>query len=263
MHGAAQTANAPPRSAPEPRRRAPASRPGRQHALRHGQEADEREPEHDEDEARDLRRRALPRGRCPTAAAPAPRTTKTTVKPKMNGMLETTTRRAVAALAEPAGLDARDRREVAGDERQHARHDDRDEAGRERDRRACRPSVEACQQIVEATLGLLVEPGARRLVRLLGLLAPAPAPDAEREDERSRRARLRSAATTRAGRSPCATAPRGSAVRSWRRAPTRCCCAVQHAAIFFEMNASISSAAGDSDMSSVVWQVGHITWPWR
>ena len=39
--------------------------------------------------------RAVAERTLPTAAAPAPRTTKTTVKPRMNGRLETTTRRAV------------------------------------------------------------------------------------------------------------------------------------------------------------------------
>ena len=95
MHGAAHTANAPPSSAPEPRLRAPVEQPGRQHPLRHGQQADEREPEHDEDEARDLGAGASPRRRCRSPPRPAPSTTKTTVKPRMNGRLETTTRRAV------------------------------------------------------------------------------------------------------------------------------------------------------------------------
>ena len=39
-----------------------------------------------------------------------------------------------AALAEPLDLDRRDRREVAGHERQHARRDDGDQAGEEGDR---------------------------------------------------------------------------------------------------------------------------------
>ena len=77
--------------------------------------------------------RAVAERTLPTAAAPAPRTTKTTVKPRMNGRLETTTRRAVPRCAELARLDARERREVSRDERQHARQDDRDEARRERD----------------------------------------------------------------------------------------------------------------------------------
>ena len=95
MHGAAQTANAPPRSAPEPRRARAGEQPRRQHALRHGQQADEREPEHDEDEAGDLRAGLRRERRSRSPRPPAPSTTKTTVKPKMNGRLETTTRRTV------------------------------------------------------------------------------------------------------------------------------------------------------------------------
>ena len=54
MHGAAHTANAPPRSRREPRERAPRTQPGADEALGPGQEPHEREPEHDQDEARDL-----------------------------------------------------------------------------------------------------------------------------------------------------------------------------------------------------------------
>ena len=57
MHGAAQTANAPPSSAPEPRRRAPVSRPGATIRSGTGSSADEREAEHDQHEAGDLRLR--------------------------------------------------------------------------------------------------------------------------------------------------------------------------------------------------------------
>ena len=48
-------------------------------------------------------------------------------------MLETTTRRVVPRSPSRPGLDARERREVAGHEREHARRDDRREAGHERD----------------------------------------------------------------------------------------------------------------------------------
>ena len=48
MHGAAQTANAPPSRAAEPRRCARCSRPGRDCPLRPGQHADERQPDHDQ-----------------------------------------------------------------------------------------------------------------------------------------------------------------------------------------------------------------------
>src|SRR5690349_3141757 len=51
--------------------------------------------------------------------------------------------------------------------------------------RDARPSVEACQEIVETPLGLLVELGARRLVRLFLLTPSAPLPDPDREHDRA------------------------------------------------------------------------------
>ena len=54
MHGAAQTANAPPSRTREPRRRAPCDEPGADEPLGPRQQAHEREPEDDEDEAGDL-----------------------------------------------------------------------------------------------------------------------------------------------------------------------------------------------------------------
>ena len=169
-----------------------------------------------------------------------------------------------AALAQLAGLDARERREVAGHERQHARQR---RPRRIRPRTRCRAAAahqsKRASSVVEPPLGLLVEPGVRAARR-----APrAPAPDSSaRRRRRARahpRARPGSAATTRAGRSPCATAPRGSPGRSCATSADSICCAVQQAAIFFAMNASIRCAAGESDWSSVVWQVGHMTWPSR
>ena len=69
----------------------------------------------------------------PTAAAPAPSRTKTATSPATNGRLATHHPPRRAGLAEPVGLDRRDRREVAGHERQHAGGEERDEAGAERD----------------------------------------------------------------------------------------------------------------------------------
>ena len=54
MHGAAQTANAPPRRTREPRERAPWTSPAPTSRSGHGQEPHERQAEHDEHEARDL-----------------------------------------------------------------------------------------------------------------------------------------------------------------------------------------------------------------
>src|SRR3954467_5025491 len=153
MQGAAQTANAPPRSAPEPRRRAPVSKPGASKRSGTGSSPRNARPS-------TMRTKpaisvcALGENALPTAAAPAPSTTKTTVNPKMNGTGaaqhcedarepederqargDDATRR--AALAQLPVLDARERRQVAGHERQHARRDDRREAGEECDRQPC------------------------------------------------------------------------------------------------------------------------------
>ena len=69
----------------------------------------------------------------PIAAAPAPRRTKNATSPATKGRLERTIRPGRARLAEPVGLDRRDRREVARHEREHAGREERDEARSERD----------------------------------------------------------------------------------------------------------------------------------
>ena len=92
----------------------------------------------------------------PIAAAPAPSTTKTTVKPTMNGRLAEGDAPRRPRLAEPVGLDRRDRREVAGHERQHAGRDDRDEPARN----ATGICARTCSALVEAG-ELLVHPRAR------------------------------------------------------------------------------------------------------
>ena len=92
MHGAAQTANAPPSSAAEPRRRARWSRPGATARSGHGSSPMNASP---------ITTSAKPAicvwvvlaTTLAIAAAPAPSATKTTVKPAMNGMLAATTRR--------------------------------------------------------------------------------------------------------------------------------------------------------------------------
>ena len=199
----------------------------------------------------------------PIAAAPAPRTTKTTVKPRMNGTLATHDAPRRAALAEPPRLDARERREVAGDERQHARRDHRREARENAIGEPARPSVEACQQLVEPPLGLVVEPGAagRRLV------------GSARRGSSARRRRRRTSAPRdhAADRQP----PREQVEALVRRRredpraevrderPPRSAASSQHASIRCGMKTSIRCAAGESDWSSVVWQVGHMTSPSR
>ena len=94
MHGAAQTANAPPSSAPDPRRRAPVSSPGASTRSGTGSSPTNARPSTTRMNPATWMR-AGPERRVPIAAAPAPSTTKTTVKPRMKGRLETTTRRAV------------------------------------------------------------------------------------------------------------------------------------------------------------------------
>ena len=54
MHGAAQTAKAPPSRKREPRERAPCTQPGAEQPLGPGQQAHEDEPEDDQHETGDL-----------------------------------------------------------------------------------------------------------------------------------------------------------------------------------------------------------------
>ena len=189
MHGAAQTANAAPSSALEPLRRAPptssgatirfgsGSRPmnaspttiSRKPAIcllrrlaEHRRDARRGGAEHDEDdgEAGDEREAA------DEDPARRPR------------------------LAQPAGLDRRDRRQVAGHERQHARRHDREEAREERDRDAREHAglgLEAGELLVEPPFELGVERTApvghrvgRRLDGRTARARPAPDRDAER-----------------------------------------------------------------------------------
>src|SRR5919106_520634 len=123
MHGAAQTANAPPSRKRDPRLRAPCSNPAPSRRSGHG-----RRPMN----ARPTTTRTKPaifssrnwseKTRSPRSAAPTPSSTKTVVKPRTKGTLETTTRR---------GVHGRHGREVAGHERQHAGREKGDESGEE------------------------------------------------------------------------------------------------------------------------------------
>ena len=91
MQGAAQTANAAPSSRLEPAR--PGEQARRDSALGPRQQPDEREPDHDQQEAGELESAVAWSSTLPIAAAPAPSRTKTTVKPRMNGRLASATRR--------------------------------------------------------------------------------------------------------------------------------------------------------------------------
>ena len=92
MHGAAQTANAPPSSAFDPRRRACCSRPGATVRSGQGSKPMNASP------ITISTKPAILTCVClstvpPIAAAPAPSSTKTVVKPRMKGMLAITIRR--------------------------------------------------------------------------------------------------------------------------------------------------------------------------
>ena len=95
--GAAQTANAPPSSTLEPRRRAPATRPGAK--SRSGQGNNPMNVSPSTTSTRPASSVWRSKGSTPPiAAAPAPRITKTTVKPAMNGRLPSATLRAAPGL---------------------------------------------------------------------------------------------------------------------------------------------------------------------
>ena len=191
----------------------------------------------------------------PTAAAPAPSRTNTATSPATNGRLETSDPPRRAGLAEPLGLDRRDRGEVAGDERQHAGREERDEARAEGDDHGRAGSrFEARELVVEPAL----EHGIERLAGLGRLVvAPAaPVPGEQPDDDGAERqpgerqqprdqleARASAARRARSGR----TGRRAAALISLFESP---------AAIRARMNAFIRSATGASEVSSVVSQTG-------
>ena len=134
MHGAAHTANAPPRSAPEPVRRAPCSRPGATVRSGQGSSPTNASPITIEHEAGDLRlgrlrHDARDRGRSGAEQHEHDRE----AGDERHAAAHDSPRR--AGLRERADLERRDRREIAGDERQHARGDDGEQPGEKRDRK--------------------------------------------------------------------------------------------------------------------------------
>src|SRR5215207_5068904 len=96
MHGAAQTAKAAPRRAPEPRRCAPVKRLGATSRSGHGRRPRKASPSTTKTKPASSERRLRSRSP-PRAAAPAPRATKTAVKPSTNGTLARATRRPTPA----------------------------------------------------------------------------------------------------------------------------------------------------------------------
>ena len=114
----------PPRARDQPRREDP---------LRPRQQADERQPEHDEHEAGEL---GLPIEGQHAADRSRARSEDDEDDGEAGDERQASERDAPrgARLAEAVGLDRRDRREVARHERQDAGRDDRDDAREERDR---------------------------------------------------------------------------------------------------------------------------------
>ena len=105
----------------------------------------------------------------------------------MNGRLASDDPAAGAGLAELVDLDGRDRREVAGHERQHARRHHRDQPREERDRELLE-AIEARELLVDAPLELGVERrAARRGRRPVARPVPRPHPRAAAEHDRADR----------------------------------------------------------------------------
>ena len=215
MQGAAQTANAPPSSAAEPPRRARWSRPGATARSGHGSRPANARPittsakpaicglASSSGRRSRSRRRAAPRSDEDEREAGDERHAREHDPPPR------------APLAEPVDVDGRDRREVAGHERQHARRHHRDEPGEERDRELLKHrSGRAPRRRGARARGRAAAPA------VAGASAPSPARlrdqyQARRSRARPRRSRSRrTAAPTRAGRS------RASAGRRARRGPS-------------------------------------------
>ena len=105
-------------------------------------------PKHDEHEAGDLLEQELvaEERRRRRAAAPTPSSDEDGGEPEHERDARDARPAGPARLAEPVGLDRRDRRQVAGHERQDARREEREEAGEQRDRQL----VAAAAQPLEA-----------------------------------------------------------------------------------------------------------------
>src|SRR3954452_1827819 len=184
-HGAAQTANAAPRSAREPLARARPRAPGA--SIRSGQGS---KPANASPRTTSTNPAIFVRvswsSHPPSAAAPAPRTTKTTVKPSANGTLAATTRR-----AEPRSP----RRSTSTDEiadrypgTSGSTHGKAIETRPAANAAAIRSAIEARELFVEPALLVrpervpVLRPALRRRLRLA---RPRPPP---REDPQDRRA---------------------------------------------------------------------------
>ena len=134
MHGAAHTANAPPSRKPEPLPPRSLDEPGADEPLRPGEQAHEDEAEDDQDEARDLLEQELiAREREPDGGRARAEEHEHGDEPGDEREAGDDDAAGGSRLAQPLRLDRGHGRQVAGDERQHARREERDEAGAERD----------------------------------------------------------------------------------------------------------------------------------
>ena len=265
MHGAAQTANAAPSRAREPLARARSSSPARRSAPAR-QQAHEGEPEHDEHEAGDLRAASRGRPQPPSAAAAAPSTheddreaeRRTAGSPRPP---------AARSRARRAGRPRPPRPRTGSRARAAARRAKTIETqARERTRRGDRVSaIEAGELLVEPPLELRLERVPVRDQRCgagSGSRARRPAPARARRAPPRRRGCRRAAAATRAGRSPCCGGAARIRVPELRDELVLDLALVSRpAAMRSVMNALIRCAAGESDWSSVVSQVGHMSSP--
>ena len=181
------------------------------------------------------------------------------MKPRTNGRLAIDHAAGDSRLAQPVRLDRRDRRQVAGDERQHARRDDGDRGPR-RTRPGADSAIEARELVVEPALELRVD---RRAIRggRRSPAAPRPAPG-EPPERQPRPARSPANGSTHASRlNPCFDGSARIAGPNWATSFRLISLFVSPAAIRAEMNCRMRSAIGAVDWSSVVLHVGHITSP--
>ncbi len=135
MHGAAHTAKAPPSRKREPRVTRALDQPRAEQALGPGQEPHEGEPEHHQDEPRDLLEQELVGEE--TAADeggthPEQHEDRGEAEDEGNARNDHTS--GVSRLPQPVRIDGRDRGEIPRDERKHTRSQERNESGQECDR---------------------------------------------------------------------------------------------------------------------------------
>ena len=193
----------------------------------------------------------------PIAAAPAPRSDEDDGEADDERDARDDDATTGAGAFEPVDVDRRDRGEVAGDERQHARRHDGGEPCEERDRQLLKHRSRASSSSTRP-LELGIE--RRRCVRLATGAHDFP----PRATTATRRRRGRTPPTRippigrprRSGRTRASAARRAPTVRTRRRASCSICDFVPPPRCAALTNAFISRAIGASDSSSVVWQVG-------